>query len=337
MKKGVTLKDISIKLHMSVSTVSKALSGDASISAATRERVKQLATEWHYIPNEAARHFKQNKSFTLGLIIPDLLDQFYVLAINGVEEIAAQNKYNVIVSQSHEDVEKESQIVDIMIRNRVDGVIVAISKNTNDMSPFHKLNYTGIPVVFFARAPSEPSFNYVSANNEDGALKAMEFLFKKGHKRIAHLMGPPAMPVSQHRLEGYKTALAKKGIPYDMALVKEIDFTPASTNKAMKSLLRMKEPPTAIFIFKSYVSLEAISYLKKHHPDKLDKIDLVGFGNLPLIQYLDHKPLASIEENSHLMGIEAAQLLFRNITVQELEEKGLSHHIKVPCRLVVHH
>src|SRR5437762_2827499 len=123
MKKGVTLKDIATRLNMSISTVSKALSGDASISELTKQRVIKLSSDWNYVPNEAARHFKLNKTFTLGLIIPDLLDQFFVLAINGVEQIAAQQKYNVIVSQSHEDAAHESKIVDIMIRNRVDGVI----------------------------------------------------------------------------------------------------------------------------------------------------------------------------------------------------------------------
>jgi DNA-binding LacI/PurR family transcriptional regulator len=95
MKKGVTIKDIAKKLNMSVSTVSKALNNDASISALTKERVHQLAKEWNYIPNEAARHFKLNKSFTIGIIIPNLLDQFYVLAINGVEAIAEKENYNV--------------------------------------------------------------------------------------------------------------------------------------------------------------------------------------------------------------------------------------------------
>jgi LacI family transcriptional regulator len=337
MKKGVTLKDIAIKLNMSVSTVSKALSNDASISDMTKERVLKLANEWYYTPNEAARHFKQNKSFTLGLIIPDLLDQFYGLAINGVEEVAAENKYNVIVSQSHENVEKECKIIDVMSRNRVDGVIIAISKNTQDMAPFHKLIYTGIPVVFFARAPTEMSFNYVSANNEDGALKAIKFLVKRGHKRIAHLMGPSAMPISQLRLEYYKNALIKEAIEFDPVLVKEIDFTTASTNRVMKQLMNMKNPPTALFIFKNYVSLDAINYLKKYHRSKLSKVDMIGFGNLPLIQYLDHKPVASIEENSHIMGIEAAQLLFRTIDQQETEVNEIYHHIKVPCKLIIHH
>src|SRR5215207_5409330 len=172
MKKGVTIKDIARKLNMSVSTVSKALSNDLSISILTRERVKNLAEEWNYIPNEAARHFKLNKSFTLGLIIPDLLDQFFVLAINGVEQIAADEKYHVILSQSHESEIKEERIVDLMIRNRVDGVIAVIAKNTKDMSSFQKLINIGIPVVFFTRPPKGSCYNYVYANSMQGAMEA---------------------------------------------------------------------------------------------------------------------------------------------------------------------
>lgn len=149
MKKGITIKDIARKLNMSVSTVSKALNNNPSISTLTKERVKKLAEEWNYIPNEAARHFKLNKSFTIGVIMPDLLDQFYVLAINGVEEIANRKNYHVIISQTHEDHEKETGIVENMIRNRVDGVIIAISKNTRDLNMFKRLINTGIPVVFF--------------------------------------------------------------------------------------------------------------------------------------------------------------------------------------------
>ncbi len=119
MKKGITLKDMARKLNMSISTVSKSLSSDNSISASTKERVKELAKEWAYIPNESARHFKLNKSFTIGLILPDLQDQFFVTAINGVEEIAEKEKYNIILSQSHEDVIKEENIGNVMIKCRV--------------------------------------------------------------------------------------------------------------------------------------------------------------------------------------------------------------------------
>ncbi len=98
----------------------------------------------------------------------------------------------------------------------------------------------------------------------------------------------------------------------------------------------MREAPTAFFAFKNYISLDAIKYLKKYFPAKVDTIDFTGFGNLPLFRYLDHKPIASIEENSFRIGREAAQLLFRNIHLVDLEEKKISQHIKVACKLVVH-
>ena len=336
MKKGVTLKDIAQKLHMSVSTVSKALNDDTCISIMTRERVKKLAADWNYIPNEAARHFKLNKTFTLGLIIPNMLDEFYVLAINGAEKVATMEKYNVIISQSHEDPANEEKIVDLMKRNRVDGVIVAITKKTQDMSPFQKLENIGIPVVFFARPPKDDFFDYVTADNEGGAFKATEFLIKQKHERIGHLMGPESLAVSHIRLQGYKTALQKNKIGFDPDLVKVVDLTEESTLTAMSQFMKMKSPPTAIFTFKNYISLDAIEYLKKKFPSKLKKIDFAGFGNLPLFRYLDRKPLASIEENSYQIGFEAAQLLFRNINSEEPEEKEISHHIKVPCKLVIH-
>ncbi len=335
MKKAVTIKDIALKLNMSFSTVSKALNNDQTISTATRERVKAQANEWNYTPNEAARNFKLSKTFTFGLIIPNLLDQFYIQAINGAEKVATIEKYNVIISQSHEDPVKEEHIVDLMKRNRVDGLLVAITKNTQDLSLFQKLENIGIPVVFFARTPKDDSFDYVTADNEDGAFKATTILIKKGHKRIGHIMGPESMSVCQLRLQGYKAALEKNNIKFESELVISVDLTEESTFSAMSKFMKLKAPPTAIFTFKNYISLDAIEYLKKKFPAKLKEIDFTGFGNLPLFQYLDHKPLASIEENSLMIGLEAAQLLLRNINLQESEQKKISH-IKVPCKLVIH-
>ncbi len=335
MKKGVTLKDIAKRLNMSISTVSKALSNDASISILTKERVNKQAQEWNYIPNESARHFKLNKSFTIGLIIPDLLDQFYVLAINGVEAVAEKQNYNVILSQTHEDVVNEEKITNVMIRNRVDGVIVAITKKTIDMSLFQKLISLGIPVVFIAREPKDSSYNYVLSNNKEGAYKATEFLIKRGHRRIAHIMAPQAMQTSQVRLQGYMQALENNKIPIDKALIKVVDFTKNATATAMKDLMKLKDHPTGIFTFKNYITLDAIDYLKRNYPPRLDKIDFVGFGNLPLLQYLDHKPAASIEENSFEMGAVAARLLFKLMN-DESKVSTTPEHIQIPCKLIVY-
>jgi len=336
MKKGITLKDIARKLNMSISTVSKALNNDISISTITKERVNKLAKEWNYIPNESARNFKLNKSLTIGLILPDLLDQFYVAAINGVEEIAEKEKYNIIVSQTHEDVVKEENIANVMIKNRVDGLIVAVTKNTVDMTFFEKFKTVGIPVMCIVREPQNHSFNCVSIDNEEGAFKATDFLIKKGHRKIAHIMGPQTLQISQCRLEGYKQALKKNMIPLNMELVKVVDFTKRNTEKAMLELMELKSPPTAIFTFKNYITLDAIEFLKKKFPDKLNLIEFTDFGNLPLFDYLDHKPIASIEENFFEVGKQAAILLFQMINEENRNLYENSKNIKIPCQLIIH-
>ncbi|RPE08459.1 LacI family transcriptional regulator [Chitinophaga lutea] len=336
MKKGVTIKDIAKKLHMSVSTVSKALNNDPSISALTSERVKALAQELNYVPNEAARHFKLSRTFTLGLIIPDILDQYYAFAINGVEAVAEQRGYHVILSQSHEDVATEQKIVDVMVRHRVDGVIVSVTKNTVDMQPFRKLLQMGIPVVCIGREPKGGMFDFVTSDNHEGGFAATDFLIKKGHRHIAHLMGPEGMRTSHARYEGYKAALEANGIPFREELVKAVDLTPEGTYRAMEELLQLAEPPTGIFTFKNYITLEALHYLKTQRPELLEKIGFTGFGNLPILHYLDHKPLASIEESSFEIGEEAARILFERMSEKDEEEPTQYHSRQLPCRLVVH-
>ncbi len=321
---------------MSVSTVSKALSNHPSISALTKERVVKQANEWNYIPNEAARHFKQSKSYTLGLVIPDLLDQFYVLAINGVEAIAGRNKYQVVVAQSHEDADQEAQIIQNLISSRVDGVIIAISKNTKKTELFQRLEQTGIPVVFLSRSLNDSGFDAVATDNENAAELAIDYLCKKGHRRIAHLMGPKALGTSHLRHEGYRKAIEKRGITYDAALVKEIDFSVSQTDEVMEALFALPDPPSAFFTFKSYVSLDALRFIKEKYPQKLQEVDIVGFGNLPLIQYLDNKPSASIDENSFDMGTTAAELLLKHIENEREEPLPVST-VRIPCKLIIHH
>lgn len=335
MKKGITLKDMAKKLNMSVSTVSKSLNDDHAISAFTKERVKELANRWNYVANESARHFKLNKSFTIGLIIPDLQDHFFVEAINGIEEIAGTENYNIILAQSHENTCKEESIVNVMIRNRVDGLIAAVTKHTIDMTLFEKFRTVGIPVIHIVREPRNDCFSYVSVNNVEGAFKATDFLIKKGHSRIAHIMGPQTMPIALARFEGYKQALHKNRIPLDTALVRTVDFTVKETEKAMLGLMKLKSPPTAIFTFKNDITLDAIALLKKRYPEKLEAIDFTDFGNLPLFKYLDHKPVASVKEDFYEVGRQAAVWLFEMIN-EKKPERGMDHkNIKIPCKLII--
>lgn len=334
MKHAIRLKDIAKKLNMSISTVSKSLNDHPSISKFTRERVKNAASKLNYVANESARNFQLNKRFTIGLILPDLLDLFFVEAINGIEEIVVKNNYNIIIAQSHEDVKKEENIANVMIRNRVDGLIVAVTKHTVDMELFHKFNSVGIPVMFIVREPQNRSFSYVAVNNVEGAFKATNFLIQKGHKRIAHLMGPKTLQISHTRLKGYKLALEENHIPWDPTLVKEVDFSKRETEAAMDELMKLTAPPTAVFTFKNDITLDALKFLKHAYPEKNGLIDFTDFGNPPLFEYLEDKPVASINENFYEVGKQAASLLFDMMNNHEQSDEPKN--IEIPCELIIH-
>ncbi|MEJ7912057.1 MAG: substrate-binding domain-containing protein, partial [Chitinophagaceae bacterium] len=135
---------------------------------------------------------------------------------------------------------------------------------------------------------------------------------------------------------GYKQALHKNNIPLDMALVKVTDFTSRETEKAMMQLMKLKLPPTAIFTFKNYITLDAIKFLRRRYPAKLTAVDFTDFGNLSLFEYLDHKPVASIEENFYEVGKQAAILLFQMIKEESDSQNDDPKDIKIPCKLRIH-
>src|SRR5690606_36291922 len=162
LNKPVTIKDIAEKLHLSVSTVSKALSDYPNIADSTKRRVKKLATELNYVPNRAAIYFKQRRSFTLGIIVPSLMDHFYTIALDGFEKIASSHGYNVIVGQSHESFTREAELVSVMQSSSIDGLLISVSKETKEFEHLNRLEHADIPVVYFARKPQIPCYSVVS-------------------------------------------------------------------------------------------------------------------------------------------------------------------------------
>ena len=154
--------------------------------------------------------------------------------------------------------------------------------------------------------------------------------------RIAHIMGPESLQICQLRLEGYKEALQEKEIPFDRELVKVVDFSKLQTENAMIELMALPSPPTAIFTFKNYITLDAIELLKKRFPRQLPHIDFTDFGNLALFDYLDKKPLASIDEDFFEVGKQAAILLFNKMKEEEQDRVAEPQNIQIPCKLIIH-
>lgn len=305
-----TLKEIAQRLNFSVSTVSRALHDHPSIGLRTKTQVKQLAKELGYEPNLSALLFKKQKSQTLGVILPNLKEEFFSEAINGIEELANIHNYSVLIGQSQDDVEKEKKIVTAMKNQRVDGLIVSISKFTKDIEHFNALKKYNIPVVFFDRVPEINEVHKVYSDIGNCTLLAIDYLIKKGHRRIGIINGPDQMKSSQERTQAYMDGLQKKRLKIDLRLVVTTDLKPESTFLAMEELLNLKSPPTAIITINDYVAIDAIQFARKRKLKINKDICFVSYANLHIINYLQFPPAASVEQYPYKQARKAAEILF---------------------------
>ncbi len=316
-QKPVTIKEIAKRLNVSVSTISRALHDHPSIGLGMRQQVQKLAQELKYEPNQAAISFKQGKTCTIGVILPNLGEEFFSIAINGIEDVATRNKYTVLIGQSHDDTEREKQITDSMRKHRIDGLIVSLAKNTVSFEHFDQLKEQGIPVVFFDRVPNLPDTYSVSCNLKNSSVKLVDWLVDKGFRSIGFIKGPDTMMPSQERLDGYFEGLRKNGLPLDKSFVVQTDLSQEQTQDAIRQLLSLKERPAAVIAFNDYVALEAIKSTRNEGLKINKDIFFVSYANLPVTNYLDEPPIASVEQFPYQQAEKATDILFQLIDHKE--------------------
>lgn len=307
--KPTTIKEIAQILGISVSTVSRALHDHPSIGLTTRAKVKKLAGELNYEPNQTAIFLQKGKTHTIGVILPELSEAFFSSAISAIEDTAYKKNYTVLLAQSHDDEQKEKQLVEKMKNHRVDGLLVSVGKNTSSYLHFENLKKYNIPVVYFDRIPSIPNIHYVACNMEIGTIEAVSYLLKKGHRAIGMINGPQTMVATGERKEGYIKAMTKNRLKYDPSLIVSCDLTEEGTQKALNELLASKRKPTAIVTFNDYVALFAIKHASKLNIKINKDLEFVSYANLPLIHYMENIPAASVEQFPYLQGQKATDIL----------------------------
>ena len=316
-KKLPTIKEIAKHLNISVSTVSRALHDHHSIGLRTKMRVRDIAKELNYEPNKTAINFKQGKTFTIGVILPNLSESFFSTAISGIEDFASTKNYNVLLGQSHDDREREITIVDAMKNQRVDGMLVSISKNTTSYKHFEMLKNYNIPLVFFDRVPDMEGIHYVACRLESGMEEAIQYLINAGHKNIGLINGPETLIATKQRFGCYESALRKNKLKIDRRFVVSTDLTAESTYIAMKQLISLKTRPTAIIAFNDYVALDAMQFAKKEKIKINKEISFVSFANLPICNYMENPPLASVEQFPYQQGQKATEMLLQIIDAKK--------------------
>ena len=217
---AVTIKDIAKALGLSTSTVSRALRDSYEISPETKKLVLEYAEKINYHPNPIALSLKERRSRSIGVIVSEIANSFFSQAINGIESIAYNNGYNVIISQSRESFSRELLNLQYLTSRSIDGMIISVSAETKDFSYFKELHEKGMPIVFFDRIVDEIETHKVIVDNYKGAYDATMHLISNGYKHIATLCNAAGLSIAKERLAGYKAALTDYGLAIDESMIK---------------------------------------------------------------------------------------------------------------------
>lgn len=305
-----TIKDIARELQVSSSTVSRALKDYPGISDDTKRKVKEMAEKLNYRPNAIALSLRKSRSFTIGVIIPEVVHFFFSTVISGIEEVAFSRGYNVILTQTNEKLAREKSSIDTMLSNQIDGFLVSYSKETTDFQHFSKLLNQGYPIVFFDRVPEISGAIHVIVDDYSGAYEATKHLIQQGFSRIVHLAGPSNLKISQERTRGYKDALRDFGLPFLPELL--VECTQGSDEEAQKitaQLLQSLSPrPDAFFANNDLAAMGAIQACKTAGFSVPTDVGVVGFSNWQFCSIVDPS-LSSVAQNGFRIGTTATEIL----------------------------
>ncbi len=314
MKSGqVTIKDIAKELNISVSTVSRALAGNPLVKPSTKAAVIELAEKLNYQPNYTALSLRNNTTNTLGVIIPQLVHEFFSMVVRGIEDVAYASGYSVIICNSHESYEREVIDSKTLMNGRVDGVLACITKNSKDVSHFKEFGKRSIPLVFFDCVVDDIETDKVIIDDYEASFNAVNHLIETGRSKIAYIGGPISLLINQNRYKGYRDALEKHGIPLNEAIVAHCetgDYADGTTTA--KKFVDSQQEFDAIFGATDMLAIGAIKYFKKVGLNIPKDVAAFGFSNWKISE-LYEPSLSTVDQPGYEMGRIAAELLLKQI------------------------
>jgi len=311
-----TQKDIARKLHVTRITVSKALRNHPDISAQMKKKVLETAEELGYTPNIIAQNLTSRRTFTLGVVIPDLENSFFAYATDSIIDAAAEKNYYVFVTVSRENQNNEKFNIKKLIGMRVDGMLVCVSQQTTDPEIFNYIKKLKIPLVFFDRQFEGLQFPNIIFDDKHGAVVALEKIIKEGYKRIAHIAGYSSISIGKERCAGYREALEKNGIEIDPEWIIEGGFEVKDGYNGFMKLYNSDRLPEIIFAVNDRVALGVYCAAKEVGVRIPEDIGIVAFGFDEIAQTFTPR-LSIINQNPRKLGMTAANML-----IEEIENKS---------------
>jgi DNA-binding LacI/PurR family transcriptional regulator len=317
------IKDVAKKAGVSVATVSRVLRNSDNVRKQTREKVLKAVSELNYEVNAVARNLRQEKTYSIGIILGNVLSQFYSIIAKSVEDTANKFGYNTILCNGDENPEKELNYLKVIKSNRVDGIIITpTGKNASYIN--HLIN-SGTQVVLLDRLIKKVDCDAVLVDNVDGAYKAVKHLISKGYKKIGIVNGYLDRTTGVERLEGYLKAIREAGIAKDNSLIKIGDFKKESGKKLTNELLKQQNKPEAIFTTNIDMSIGTLIAIKELNMKIPEDIGIVCFDDSDWIAIFE-PPITVIRQPVYKLGSTACELLIKKI---ENDKEHLNTNTKI--------
>jgi LacI family transcriptional regulator len=310
-EKPVKLSDISKALNLSVSTISRALNDSYEIGEETKKLVQSYALKVNYRPNLIAQSLKEMNTRYIAIIVPEIANSFFAEIVNGVEYVANNKGYHVVIYQTHDSTEKEIDNIRAIAHRKADGLLMSPSTNQMQVNEIMKNIGVKLPIVYFDRVPSDNYCHKVVCDNYQAAYDATSWLIKQGKRKIAHMAGPSGISISIERLAGYSAALLDAGIMVDPNLIRYSNFLASEAMENIKEL-EEKYKPDAYFASSDRLSLYCYEAVQLLSEPRASEVKIVGFTNGTFAHLLRPK-LSAIVQPAFEMGKIAAEMLLNTI------------------------
>lgn len=321
-KRRVSLKDIAQELGVSISTVSRGLRDHPDISNELTAEIKALADLRNYSPNPMAMGLLQQRTKMIGVIVPDLVTHFFSSVILGIEAVAKEKGYFVLVSPSYESLEKEKENIKNLMKARVEGFIVCLSQQTSDYSHFEQITESEIPLVFFDRVCLKDKVPSVVADSFEAARGITRHFHENQATRIAYISGPDHLNISDERRQGYLQGLSDCSLGFNPEYLEQCNLSPGSAAEATLRLLALPKPPDAIFGINDTVVFAAMKEIRKLGLNVPKDVMLAGFTD-EFHATVVHPMLTSVMHPTREMGEIAAMLFFELIGNMETAPRSV--------------
>ncbi len=333
MAKGKnTIKDIAKKLGVSAATVSRALNGDPRISEKTVARVKQAAKQVGYRHNRMAAGLRNGRSRMIGVIIPTANRNFFGNVLRGIEQVANENEFAVLITQSNDDENQERNNINLLLQAKVDGIILSVSRTTRSFEHFESVREAEIPLIQFDRVYDHIEGSKVVINDYAIARRATAHLIEQGYSAIGHFGGPDHINIFKERYRGYRDALADHGIPFrDEWVVRSRNLRMEEGRAHMQLLFDRAVPVDAILSASDFAAVGAMKLCMERGMKIPEEMGFVGFANEPFTQLIEPR-LTTVDQRPELMGRTAAKILFEELADQSTTTKTK---VEVEAQLII--